>query len=108
MNKVYQDIFLYGLNFTYVLYFLAILGISSLAPEYLSSLRIYLKIYVALLLIYFYNPITYKERKFTDFDRKLAFSAGIFLLLSTTIVDSIELFLKDKTKLISSFYASYS
>jgi len=63
---------------------------------------------VALLLIYFYNPITYKEKKFTDFDRKLAFSAGIFLLLSTTIVDSIELFLKDKTKLISSFYASDS
>jgi|TARA_Y100000389_G_scaffold161402_1_gene163826 hypothetical protein len=108
MNKVYQDIFLYGLNFSYILYFLAMLGISSLAPQYLSHLRIFLKIYVALLLIYFYNPITYKEKKFTDFDRKLAFSAGIFLLLSTTIVDSIELFLKDKTKLISSFYASDS
>ena len=38
------------------------LGISSLAPEYLSYLRIFLKIYVALLLIYFYNPITYKEK----------------------------------------------
>ena len=108
MNKVYQDIFLYGLNFSYVLYFLAMLGISSLAPQYLSHLRIILKIYVAILLIYFYNPITYKEKKFTDFDRKLAFSAGIFLLLSTTIVDSIELFLKDKTKLVSSFYASDS
>ena len=108
MNKVYQDIFLYGLNFSYVLYFLAMLGISSLAPQYLSNLRIFLKIYVALLLIYFYNPITYKEKKFTDFDRKLAFSAGIFLLLSTTIVDSIELFLKNKTKLITSFYASDS
>lgn len=108
MNKVYKDIFLYGLNFSYVLYFLAMLGISSLAPQYLSNLRIFLKIYVALLLIYFYNPITYKEKKFTDFDRKLAFSAGIFLLLSTTIVDSIELFLKNKTKLITSFYASDS
>lgn len=104
MNKVYQNIFLYGLNLSYVLYFLAMLGISSLAPQYLSYLRIFLKIYVALLLIYFNNPLTYKEKKFTDFDRKLAFSAGIFLLLSTTLVDSIELFLKDKTKLISSFY----
>ena len=104
MNKIYQDIFLYGLNFSYILYFLAMLGITSLAPEYLSQLRIFLKIYVALLLIYFYNPVTYKEKKFTDFDRKLAFSAGIFLLLSTTIVDSIEIFLKDKSTLISSFY----
>ena len=108
MNKVYQDIFLYGLNFSFVLYFLAMLGISSLSPQYLSNLRIFLKIYVSILLIYFYNPISYKEKKFTDFDRKLAFSAGIFLLLSTTIVDSIELFLKDKTKLIFSFYASDS
>ena len=108
MNKLYQNILLYGLNFSYVLYFFAMLGISSLAPQYLSRLRIFLKIYVALLLIYFYNPLTYKEKKFTDFDRKLAFSAGIFLLLSTTIVDSIELFLKDKTKLVSSFYASDS
>ena len=63
MNKLYQNIFLYGLNFSYMLYFLAILGISSLAPQYLSHLRIFLKIYVALLLIYFYNPITYKEKK---------------------------------------------
>tara|TARA_B100000900_G_scaffold401250_1_gene405716 strand:+ start:395 stop:718 length:324 start_codon:yes stop_codon:yes gene_type:complete len=106
MDKLYQNILLYGLNFSYVLYFFAMLGISSLAPQYLSRLRIFLKIYVALLLIYFYNPLTYKEKKFTDFDRKLAFSAGIFLLLSTTIVDSIEIFLKDKSSLISSFYVS--
>tara|TARA_B100001109_G_scaffold146629_1_gene119373 strand:+ start:131 stop:454 length:324 start_codon:yes stop_codon:yes gene_type:complete len=106
MDKLYQNILLYGLNFSYVLYFFAMLGISSLAPQYLSRLRIFLKIYVALLLIYFYNPLTYKEKKFTDFDRKLAFSAGIFLLLSTTIVDSIEIFLKDKSSLITSFYVS--
>jgi hypothetical protein len=96
MNKVYQNIFLYGLNFSYILYFLVMLGISSLAPKYLSYLRVFLKIYIALLLIYFYNPLTYREKKFTNFDRKLVFSAGIFLLLSTTIVDSVELFLKEK------------
>ena len=82
------------------------LGISSLTPQYLSYLRIFLKIYIALLLIYFYNPITYKKKNFTDFDRKLAFSAGIFLLLSTTIVDSIEIYLQDKTSFITNFYAS--
>jgi cytochrome c biogenesis protein CcdA len=96
MNKVYQNIFLYGLNFSYILYFIVMLGISSLVPKYLSYLRVFLKIYIALLLIYFYNPLTYREKKFTNFDRKLVFSAGIFLLLSTTIVDSVELFLKEK------------
>ena len=105
MNKLYENLFLYGLNFSYVLYFLAFLGISSLAPEYLSGLRIILKIYIALLLIYFYNPITYKEKKFTDFDRRLAFSAGIFLLLSTTLVDGIEEYLKKKGMKVINFYA---
>lgn len=105
MNKFYENLFLYGLKLSYVLYFLAILGISSLAPKYLSNLRIILKIYIALLLIYFYNPITYKEKKFTDFDRQLAFSAGIFLLLSTTLVDGIEEYLKKKGMKVINFYA---
>ena len=105
MNKLYENIFLYGLNFSYILYFLAFLGITSLAPDYISYLRIFLKIYVALLLIFFYNPITYKEKKFTDFDRKLAFQAGIFLLLSTTLVDGIEEYLKKKGLNIFNFYA---
>lgn len=105
MNKFYENLFLYGLKLSYVLYFLAILGISSLAPKYLSNLRIILKIYIALLLIYFYNPITYKEKKFTDFDRQLAFSAGIFLLLSTTLVDGIEEYFKKKGMKVINFYA---
>jgi len=96
MNKLYENLFLYGLNFSYILYFLVFLGISSLAPEYLSGLRIVLKIYIGFLLIYFYNPITYKEKKFTEFDRRLVFSAGIFLLLSTTLFAGIEEYLKKK------------
>lgn len=105
MNKLYENIFLYGLKFSYMFYFLAFLGITSLAPDNISYLRIFLKIYVALLLIFFYNPITYKEKKFTDFDRKLAFQAGIFLLLSTTLVDGIEEYLKKKGINIFNFYA---
>jgi hypothetical protein len=97
MYKIYQNIFLYGLNASYVLYFLAILGVGSLAPEYLSTLRGFLKIYVGLLLVALYNPVTYKDRKFTDIDRKMAFSAGLFLLLSTTLVSSIEAYLIENT-----------
>ena len=66
-----------------------------LAPEYLSYLRNFLKIYIGLLLIYFYNPIMYKEKKFTSFDRNLVFSAGIFLLLSTTLLSGIEEYIKE-------------
>lgn len=104
MNRLYQNIFLYGLNVSYILYFFAIWGIGSLLPQYLSYLRTFLKIYVALLLIYFYNPITYKEKKFTNFDRKLVFSSGIFLLLSTTLLSGIEEYIKQKSKSFFNFY----
>ena len=104
INKMYQKIFLYGLNLSYILYFIALLGITSFAPEYLSYLKFFLKIYIGLLLIYFYNPIIYKEKKFTDFDRKLVFSAGIFLLLSTTIVSGIEKYIQETSKKVIKFY----
>lgn len=103
-NIMYQKIFLYGLNLSYILYFIAVLGISSFAPKYLSYLKIFLKIYVGLLLVYFYNPIIYKDKKFTDFDRRLVFSAGVFLLLSTTLVNGIEKYIKKTSKEVIRFY----
>mgnify|MGYP001298095993 CR=1 FL=1 len=96
-NKIYQNIFQYGLNASYVLYFLAILGAGSMAPEYLSTLRGFLKIYIGLLLVGLYNPLTYKERNFTEQDRKLVFSAGVFLLLSTTLVSTVERYVMEQS-----------
>ena len=51
-------------------------------------------------LVIYYNPITYSERKFGEFDRQLAFSSGVFLLLSSTIIGSIESYLQYNAKLI--------
>lgn len=104
MNKIYQNLLLYGLNFSYILYFFVLLGITSFAPIYLSKLKTFLKIYIALLLIYFYNPITYKQKQFSDFDRKLVFSAGIFLLLSTTLLTGLEEYIKKQTNSVFNFY----
>ena len=98
MNKIYQKLFLYGLNLSYVLYLFVVLGITSVAPQYLSYLRTFLKIYIGLILVYFYNPFTYKEKNFTIFDRKLVFSAGIFLLLSTTLLAGAEEYIKNETR----------
>ena len=96
MNKFFQDIFLYGLNISYILYFIALFGISSYAPQYLEHLRAFLKYYIAILLIGLYNPFTYKERKFGEFDRKLVLSAGIFLLLSTSLISGVEKYIRYK------------
>ena len=90
MTKLYENIFLYATYTSYFLYAIALFGLSSIAPHYLDKLRNYLKIYVALILIYLYNPLTYKNRKFSDFDRRIVFTAGLFLLFTTTITSFVE------------------
>lgn len=63
---------------TVVLYIAIVFGLWSTAPEYLGDLQYYVKIYVALFLIYRFNP--FRHVKFTSLDRRIAFSAGVFLL----------------------------
>tara|TARA_B100001741_G_C16213987_1_gene441645 strand:- start:282 stop:611 length:330 start_codon:yes stop_codon:yes gene_type:complete len=100
MKKIYQDVVLISLNISYVLYILAIFGITLIAPKYVEYLRTFLKIYIGLILVTLYNPITYKERGFTYFDRRIVFSAGMFLLLSTTLISAMEEYIRKKTSYI--------
>jgi len=71
---------------TYILYALIALGLSANAPEYLSMLEYFIKIYISVFLIYRFNP--FRQVTFTDLDVKIAFNAGWFLL-TTTVVGSI-------------------
>uniref|UniRef100_A0A6C0E2J5 Uncharacterized protein n=1 Tax=viral metagenome TaxID=1070528 RepID=A0A6C0E2J5_9ZZZZ len=80
---------------TYALYFLIVFGISTHAPEYLEGLQYWVKIYVSLFLILRFNFL--RKVEFTQLDRKIAFTAGLFLL-TTTIVEQVmyDYFLKAK------------
>lgn len=71
---------------SYCLYFIAILGISTQAPIYLTYLEIIIKVYVSLFLIIRFNPFT--NLIFTHLDKRIAFSAGVFLF-STSIVTQL-------------------
>jgi len=86
---------------SYFLYAAAALGLFAKAPEYLYSLDSYVKIYVCLFLIIRFNP--FRKIKFTDLDRRIAFSAGVYILTTTAItqilityVEQIQAFLKNK------------
>ena len=103
MNKLYENIFLYGINISFILYLLAFLGVGGFAPQYLEYLQYGLKIYVSIILIILYNPITYKERNFREFDRQIVFASATFLLLSTTILDNFENYLKTRTQYLINF-----
>ena len=85
---LYESIFYYSINISYILYFIVLFGIIEFAPYYLNSIRQFLKIYIGLLLVILYNSITFKYRskKISEFDRKLIFNSGFFLLLSSSII----------------------
>tara|TARA_Y100000389_G_scaffold204645_1_gene258556 strand:+ start:6336 stop:6653 length:318 start_codon:yes stop_codon:yes gene_type:complete len=97
MKKIYQEIFIIGTNLTYVLYIFALFSISSYAPKYLDMLKTFLKYYISILLIILFNPITGKKQ-FGDFERRIAYSAGIFLLLSSALLGSIESTIQQESK----------
>lgn len=67
----------------WILYIIIALGLSARAPEYLIILQTFTKIYISLFLMYRFNP--FRRVKFTDFDAKIAFSAGVFLIATTAI-----------------------
>ena len=81
MTKLSETVFLYSLNASFALYIIVLLGVGGYAPQYLESLKSFLRIYIGLLLFITYNPYTYKQKQFGEFDRQLVFSSGIFLLL---------------------------
>ena len=104
MNKVYKNLIFILLKISLLLSILAIIGVSIIAPEYLENLRTILKLIIGFILVGLYNPITYKKQEFTEFDRNIVFSAGVFLLLSTTIISGIEEYFKMRSKRVVAYY----
>jgi uncharacterized membrane protein (DUF4010 family) len=86
----------------YILYAVSILGFSRNAPQYIESLDYYVKIYICLFLIYRFNPLRTRI-VFTELDRKIVFSAGLFILTTTAISKVARYYLgKARTKLFYS------
>lgn len=86
MSNVYEfqeKVFDYVTFFTYFLYIVVALGLSASAPQYLDDLLFYTKLYVSVFLIYRFNP--FRQTKFTPLDAKIAYNAGIFLLVTIAI-----------------------
>jgi hypothetical protein len=81
---------MYLLYLIYFLYILAIFGVSAYAPRYIGDLRNIIKIYISLILIFRFNPIYNKRNHLSKTDKTIVFSAGCFLLLSTSLLSIIE------------------
>lgn len=79
----HQTLYTYGLWSSYFIFALTTLGLWSFGDEILTKLEFILNIYIALFLIYSFNP--YNKKPVDEFGRGIAFSAGILLLLTKGI-----------------------
>ena len=75
-QETFYDIVSY---FSFFVIFASGLGLSAFAPEYINDLNYFLMLYVAIILIWRFHPFR-ATPKFTNLDRKIAFTAGCFIL----------------------------
>ena len=76
----------------YVSYIALAVGIQIVSPHYLDYLDYFVKIYIGLFLFVRFNP--FNKIVFNDLDRRIAFSAGIFLLMTTFINTLVQKYTK--------------
>jgi len=96
LNRFQEGIFDLIIYLTYFLIILSFFGISAYAPTYLNLLDYYVRIYICLFLMWRFNPLR-THYEFTNLDRKIAFSAGAFIL-TTTALNNYLVDIKDTVK----------
>ena len=84
LYKWQEKIFDFIIYSSYILIIISALGLSETAPKYLQSLDYYIRVYICLFLIWRFNPLR-SSYDFTELDRKIAFSAGVFILTTTAL-----------------------
>ena len=81
----HQKAFLYGTYASYIMFVLAFVGIVTDAPQYLGALNTALEYYVCAFLLIQFNPLVKIRTRDVEFDRNIAFSAGVLMLLSIVV-----------------------
>ena len=94
--EYHEQFYLTIFYLSWILYFIALFGITNFNPRYLDTLNLIIKVYVSLFLIVRFNPFT--KLKINNFDRNIIFSSGIFLLSTTAITEVIRSFLVKEIK----------
>lgn len=90
--EFHKKIYIGTVWLSYLLLIASWIGISAYAPKYLVIVESMLQLYVAIFLIFRFNPLS-KNKSFSSFDRRIVFSSALFLFLTS----SLGIFLKGKT-----------
>ena len=94
------DIFIY---FSYFIIIISFLGFSNTSPKIFETIDYYIRIYICLFLIWRFNPLR-KIDNFTDFDRKIAFSAGLFIITTSALNQYLVYFKENIKNIFTSNY----
>ena len=84
-------------NITFLLYIIIVLGVWKGAPEYLHIVENIFSIVIGLALIYFFNPFVKEKTVCNNLHRKIAFSAGLAILIQTSLFQYINPITKIKS-----------
>ena len=90
-DRLHERFFDIIINIVFILLLLTLFGVSKCAPEYLSYLDYYVRIYICLFLLWRFNPLRDKIH-FTRLDAKISFNAGLFILTTTALNHYLKLF----------------
>ena len=102
-----EKTFDFVITIAFILLLVTLFGFSQKAPEYLSILDYYIKIYICLFLIWRFNPFRSKYQ-FTSLDAKISFNAGLFILASTALNEYVKFVEVDiVTKIKQEFFNNY-
>jgi len=93
-SEWHKKIFLNIIHFSLALLILSFIGINFISPQYLESLENILHVYISIMLIGKFNPFINKKNGFDKYDKNFAFSAGIALLLSTSLTHIFDNYIK--------------
>lgn len=83
-RPLHERLYVYGLWLSYLLFGLTTLGLWDASSNLLTKIELVLHIYIAVFLIYNFNPFI--KKNIDDFGRNIAFSAGILLLLTKGVI----------------------
>ena len=91
--KTQYNMFNIAIIMVYILTVASIFGLSSSAPAYLYTLNTIIHIYIGLFLLYRFHPFRENHTTFSELDRKVAFSAGAFITMTTMLGASLNRYL---------------
>lgn len=84
LYKIQDKLFNIFIFISWTLIIISALGFSQSTPKFLSNLDYYVSIYICLFLMWRFHPFKSKY-EFTELDRKIAFTAGLFIFTTTAL-----------------------